>query len=449
MPMDAVVEWLMAGDPAIRWQTMRDLLGAVPAAYEAERQRVAGEGWGARLLALQHSDGSWGPHPYAKWDGTFYTMLVLRDFGLADETPGARRAAMLLLEQGHRAVDGGLCFAESWKASETCISGMGLALLARFGDDDPRINALVEYLLREQMPDGGWNCQRRRGATHSSFHTTISVLEGLHQCRPRTEDARISQAVERGHEFLLAHRLFRSHRTGGVVKDEFTRFHFPPRWHYDVLRGLDHLRAAGAARDERMADAVGLLLKRRQADARWRRGPVPRGGPLRDRTAWRGEPVEYLASASGDPMVGGSLGKSQRDDLRVEHSRVARQQGDVKDDARCCDDFVGRVAAEIEKAKRTRDLKIDRPEGELADDASKPGVFRTDSNATVPSEVRDFPENDTRYGPEVVGKEFSFTGSEPILKGCDEDMSVKVDRCSGPAIHPRSRHRWRRDRRPR
>jgi hypothetical protein len=277
MPMDAVGEWLMAGDPAIRWQTMRDLFDAQPSEYEAERRRVAIEGWGARLLALQHPDGSWGRHVYEKWTGTFYTMLVLRDFGLPEDSPGARRAAALLLGAGHRAIDGGLNFAESWKISETCISGMGLATLGRFGIADPRMVTLCEYLLREQMPDGGWNCQRHRGATHSSFHTTISVLEGLHEWRIRASDGRLDRALERGHEFLLAHRLFRSHRTGAVARDEFRRFHFPPRWHYDALRGLDHLRAAGARPDERMTDAVDLVNQRRQGDGRWRLAAPYRG----------------------------------------------------------------------------------------------------------------------------------------------------------------------------
>ena len=119
------------------------------------------------------------------------------------------------------------------------------------------------------MDDGGWNCQRHRGATHSSFHTTISVLEGLLEWRERTGDARAGEAIERGSEFLFAHRMFRSHRTGNVVKTEFSRFHYPPRWHYDVLRGLDFLRAAGAARDERVAEAIELVRTRRRSDGRW------------------------------------------------------------------------------------------------------------------------------------------------------------------------------------
>jgi hypothetical protein len=267
----AVIDWLMEGDPAIRWQTMRDLLDAAVAEYEAERARVATEGWGAQILALRKQDGRWGPHPYAKWHGTFYTILVLRDLGLPAAHEGAGKAAMGLLETGHRMLDGGLRFggATASEPGETCVSGMGMAVLARYGDDDARMDALREYLLREQMADGGWNCQRPHGATHSSFHTTISVLEGLLEWGTRVGDEACAEARRRGEEFLFAHRLFRSHRSGNIVKSEFTRFHFPPRWHYDVLRGLDYLQAANAPRDERVGDAIELVLKRRKADGRW------------------------------------------------------------------------------------------------------------------------------------------------------------------------------------
>lgn len=273
MTADAgAIEWLMDGDPAIRWQVMRDLFDARPQEYEAERARVASDGWGAQILALQKADGSWGPHPYAKWHGGFYTMLVLRDLGLPAGHEGVGRAARGLLDKGHRSNGGGIRFGATGRdeEGETCVSGMGMAMFARYGEDDRRLEALREYLLREQMPDGGWNCARPRGATHSSFHTTISVLEGLLEWEARTlSDEACAAARRRGEEFLLAHRLFRSHRTGRVVKEEFTRFHFPPRWHYDVLRGLDYLRAAGAPRDERVSDAVELVGNRRKPDGRW------------------------------------------------------------------------------------------------------------------------------------------------------------------------------------
>jgi hypothetical protein len=148
---------------------------------------------------------------------------------------------------------------------------MVLSILSYFGFEDARLDTIAGYLLDQQMPDGGWNCRRPRGATHSSVHTTISALEGLRHYelrRPRKLRA-IRRAQRQGREFLLAHRLFRSHRTGNIIKSEFTRFSFPPRWHYDILRALDYFQSVNAPRDSRLGEAIDIVLSRRRADGRW------------------------------------------------------------------------------------------------------------------------------------------------------------------------------------
>jgi len=275
MAADPVLEWLLEGDPAVRWQAQRDLEGAAERTLRREQRRVAEEGWGARLLALQDADGKWAGGIYTpKWTSTTYTMVLLRSFGLAPRHPQAMRACGVLLETGFWK-DGGInYFPRSYELSETCVSGMILAVLSWFRLNDPRIDRLAGHVVEQQMADGGWNCRAMPGyggATHGSFHTTITALEALleyERFRPsRAGAARKAQA--RGREFLLAHRLFRSHRTGAVVKGVMTRFAFPPRWHYDVLRGLDYFRDCGAARDERLEDAIALVEHRRRADGRW------------------------------------------------------------------------------------------------------------------------------------------------------------------------------------
>jgi hypothetical protein len=200
-------------------------------------------------------------------------MMLLRDFGLAAKNRQARRACRLLLDKGLQP-DGGINYgtwAKWTRRGETCVTGMVLSILCHFDYKDERIDAVADHLLKEQMADGGWNCQRQRGATHASVHTTISVLEGLRLYemsrgrKPRTVQA----AQRRGREFLLAHRLFRSHRTGEIIKPIFLRFSFPPRWHYDILRALDHFQAVKAPRDERLAEAVDIVRNAQGPDSRW------------------------------------------------------------------------------------------------------------------------------------------------------------------------------------
>jgi hypothetical protein len=176
-----------------------------------------------------------------------------------------------MLDEGLRA-DGGIDPSVSLDRSETCVTGLLLGLLAWFRIADPRRELLVDYLLREQMSDGGWNCQRDRGAVHSSFHTTINVLEGLRDYAELGGDQQheVLGAEARAREFFLRHRLYRSHRTGAVVHPAFTRFSFPPRWHHDVLRTLDYFQASRAGYDRRLEDPLGFMLRKRGPDGRWR-----------------------------------------------------------------------------------------------------------------------------------------------------------------------------------
>jgi hypothetical protein len=274
--IDSTVRWLLEGDPAIRWQTLRDVVGAAKRDVEQERSKVARDGWGARLLAKQDAEGTWsggqssdGGLYSPKWTSTTYTMLLLRDLGLTAHSRQARKACALLLERGLRR-DGGINYGRR-DQSETCITGMVLSILAHFRHDDSRLQTIGTHLLAAQMADGGWNCRRPRGATHSSMHTTISVLEGLRllELHRDTGIAALRAAQHRGREFLLAHRLFRSHRTGNVITSDFTRLAFPPRWHYDILRALDHFQAVDAPRDPRLSEAIDIIRRRRRNDGRW------------------------------------------------------------------------------------------------------------------------------------------------------------------------------------
>jgi len=148
---------------------------------------------------------------------------------------------------------------------------MVLSILWYFEYEDPHLDTIADHLLEQQMPDGGWNCKRSYAATHASVHTTISVLEGLrlYELHRGREVGEVRTPQRRGREFLLVHRLFRSHRTGEIIKPVFTRFSFPPRWHYDILRALDYFQAVNAPCDPRLAEAIDIVRSRQRKDRRW------------------------------------------------------------------------------------------------------------------------------------------------------------------------------------
>jgi hypothetical protein len=261
-----VMEWLLDSDPSIRWQVMRDLTDEPDETVAAERSRVASEGWGARLLALQRLDGTWGePSSRRTWESTLYTLQLLRHMGLDSTSEPARRAVGLVRDTFSWGPEfGDAPFFEG--EVEPCINGGVLALGGYFGEVSDR---LVDRLLGEQLEDGGWNCEAPE-SRRSSFHTTICVLEGLleHE-KAGGASAAVTDARIRGQEYLLERRMFRKLSTGEVVERKWMHFSFPTNWHYDVLRGLDYLRNACVGPDERVAEAVELVATARQQDGRW------------------------------------------------------------------------------------------------------------------------------------------------------------------------------------
>src|SRR5690349_18103086 len=218
----AVIEWLLDSDPAIRWQVMRDLTGAPADQVAAERARVATEGWGAQLLALQDADGRWGGAAWNRgWDSTMHVLTLLWQMGLDPASDQARRALGLVRDRvtwrgsGPPEADDNPFFAGE---VEPCINGQVAAPGAYFGQD---VSALVDRLLGEQLADGGWNCDAERGSTRGSFHTTICVLEALleHELSVGASPA-VTAARRRGEAYLLERRLFRRRSTGQPIEHD-------------------------------------------------------------------------------------------------------------------------------------------------------------------------------------------------------------------------------------
>ena len=270
-----VIDWLLDSDPAIRWQVLRDLTDASPDEVAAERARVEHDGWGARLLALEGTDGLWDggacfPASYTggesgqPWTATMHSLQTLQIFGLDPASGAARRAIALIAEHGRwehagqRYFDGEV---------EPCINGRTIETGAYYGVD---VAPLVDRILGERLADGGWNCEAENGSVRSSFDTTITVLDGLLEFERATGgSAAVREARRSGEEYLLERSLFRRKSTGEVVNPEYLDFAFPYYWRYDVLRALDYFRRSGAGPDSRLAEAVEIVRSKRQPDGRW------------------------------------------------------------------------------------------------------------------------------------------------------------------------------------
>lgn len=263
------MNWLMNSDPSIRWQAMRDLADEPDAVVSAERARVATEGWGAELIAMQAPEGGWGDTPEPQtWietrDGSVVSALtLLRHMGI-DPMSEEARGAVTRVREKVRHTNAGQPFFDG--EVEPCVNGMVLAIGAYFGEAS---ESLADRLLGEQLQDGGWNCDAPP-SERSSFHSTICILEGLLEYeRSGGSDPAVTPARARGDEYMLQRRMFRSLSTGEVIEHVWKQFAFPTSWHYDILRGLEYLRAAGHEPDDRTSEAIEIVERNRDDRGRW------------------------------------------------------------------------------------------------------------------------------------------------------------------------------------
>ncbi len=271
MNKQEIIEWLIKGDVSIQYQVQRDLLGNNIGELQ---ERIANEGWGKRYLSNRKSNGHWGMAFYQpKWISTHYTLLDLRNLNLHPDNCNVKNTIDLVIES-QIAKDGGIQLGPSThEHSDVCVNGMFLNYASYFKTGEQKLHSVIDSILAEIMPDGGFNCMNKRsGATHSSLHTTLSVLEGITEFLKAGYTYRITElekARESAEEFILLHQLFLSDKTGKIIRKEFLKIPYPYRWKYDILRALDYFQYSGRKRDNRMEAAMDELLKKRKTDGRW------------------------------------------------------------------------------------------------------------------------------------------------------------------------------------
>lgn len=297
--MGELTGWLLESDPALRWQVQRDLLRAPREVWEGTRALVATEGFGARLLALQGSDGMWaggaffpagyqGKEEGQPWTATTWSLSSLREWGL-DAGVLVRRRTVELLDEGCRWEYQGLPY---WGGEvDCCINAWTLANGVWLGAD---VEKIAEWFVAHQLEDGGWNCEWVEGSTRSSFHSTLNSLKGLLAYELAVGGSEEIKGARRlGEEYLLERHLFRRLSTGEPVAEWVTRFRSPFRWGYSVLNAAEYFRQAGR-KDPRMAEAIGMIRDARQADGTWLQGGRHPGRVWFEIDVDEGEPSKWL-----------------------------------------------------------------------------------------------------------------------------------------------------------
>lgn len=266
-----IIDWLLKGDVSIQYQVWRDLLGVEKRQLQS---RIPTEGWGQSFLSKRKKNGNWGDHFYQpKWKSTHYTLLDLRNLNLPVGFEAVNESINGVL-QNNIAMDGGIRLGPSTsQSSDVCVNAMFLNYAAYFKTSATKLYPIVDAILNEKMPDGGFNCMSSRsGAQHSSLHTTLSVLEGLFEFQKFEQDYKtkeIRHAIQSSIEFILQHQLFISDRTGLIINKAFIKLCYPCRWKYDILRAMDFFQYADVPWDLRMQPALNVLIKKQNKNGTW------------------------------------------------------------------------------------------------------------------------------------------------------------------------------------
>jgi hypothetical protein len=266
-----IIAWLLKGDVSIQYQTNRDLLGFNKPGL---RKKIESEGWGMKFLSRRQRNGHWGRGFYQpKWTSTHYTLLDLKNLGIPPKNKAIRETLKIIFKN-QKAVDGGINPIGTVQKSDICINGMVLNYASYFQVRQEDLMSVVDFLLSEQMSDGGFNCQsNRKGAVHSSLHSTLSVLEGILEYENNGYHYRIKElrkAKLESEEFILMHKLFRSDRTGEIINANFLKLYYPCRWYYDILKAMDYFHFAKRNYDDRMQEALNIIVNKRMSSGQWK-----------------------------------------------------------------------------------------------------------------------------------------------------------------------------------
>jgi len=267
---EGIVKWLLDGDVSLQYQVYRDLLNIEKPDFQ---KRIAKEGWGAKFLSYRRSNGHWGRGFYQpKWTSSHYTLLDLRNLAISPNIREVKETIAKIIYE-HKEKDGGINPSVTTDKSDVCVNGMFLNYASYFETRQQDLKSIVDFIIAQQLPDGGFNCDSNiRGAKHSSLHSTISVIEGIIEYAKNNYTYRINELIkiEAGaREFMLQHKLFKSDKTDEIIDKKMLMLSCPSRWRYDILRALDYFQFAGKTFDIRMDDALNVLLKKQRKDGTW------------------------------------------------------------------------------------------------------------------------------------------------------------------------------------
>jgi hypothetical protein len=286
--MTIIEKLLKSKEPSIRYKVKALVLGASKnnkeikkLGVEIKRSRRVRD-----LLKKHRKDGKIEPmrHIYKKWSGAHWILATLADIGYPEHDHKLYPAIAQVVGAWLDPVFTGkyICSvpvpAFKDKAvpviqgrARRCASQQGNALFSalKLGFNDESTDRLAALLMDWQWPDGGWNCDRKPGANHSSFWESLIPLRALSLYARIQKSRKALSAAEKAADLFLRKMLFKKESNGQLMNEHFVKLHYPCYWKYDILFGLKVMAEAGLINDRRCRPALDLLEKKRLQDDGW------------------------------------------------------------------------------------------------------------------------------------------------------------------------------------
>jgi hypothetical protein len=265
------LDWIRSGDPSLDYLVDRDLFDHKD---EQKHHKIGKIGWCFEYIKNRKSDGSWGNRFYQpKWICSHYTILELRNL----EYPPTDKLLQKEINKiglEELASDGGINPSVTMDVSDTCVTAMYLNYAIYYQAEVKIIERIIDYLLNQRMNDGGYNCNfNQKGAVHSSFHTSICVLEAYQTYISAHHSYRIKEVIQSKEniiEFLLVHKFYRSSSNNDVIDKKMLMMTYPFRWKYTTLRALNVFVDCDVKYDKRMNEILDIIESKCSKDCKWK-----------------------------------------------------------------------------------------------------------------------------------------------------------------------------------
>ncbi len=286
---DDVMDWLLEPEnPSVRFWTLKHLLdkGEQSKDVQEVQNAIMKSQCIQSIIGSIKPEGYWGDEDdmyNPKYTATTHNLLILAELGVkrvGEIETVIEHLFLFQRDSGHFLIK--MPKTEKGRASIVkdgcCIDGNILYYLIHFGYlSDPRTQHLIEFQEEYYSQDeGGWKCRAFPIDPNKVFPVNcymgrIKMLRGLVAIPEHKRSNKLRGIIDQEIEVILENGVYNYLRNPNGSRKEkagWKRFGFPIFYQSDILEVLGILGAL-RVRDDRMQDAIDVVLAAQQKDGKW------------------------------------------------------------------------------------------------------------------------------------------------------------------------------------